>query len=205
MLLLELFSSKQQKKLAFEGNPPPTQHWLCFCLVQGACWGCSLSSRFHAPSPLLEASTLTATIFRLLEKMSTLPSSSMLPLTSSSPDFKFSRLSRSADFLLSSRTFGRSLLLVNLSPPLLMECVWRIKKKDNFWWVKHWQPSQARCLSFPRMTHLSAISFVFVFESMATMRNCDMALIIYEMITIVLKMIKWWLSWLWSLWWSWWL
>merc|ERR1719180_137736 len=47
----------------------------------------------------------------------TVPSSSMLPLTSSSADFKFSRVSESADFLFSSRTFGRSLLLVNFSPP----------------------------------------------------------------------------------------
>ena len=47
-----------------------------------------------------------------------LPSSS-LPFTSSAPVFILIRLSASADFLCSSRTFGRSLLLVNLSPPLL--------------------------------------------------------------------------------------
>ena len=46
-----------------------------------------------------------------------LPSSSLS--FTSAPAFILFRLSASADFLCSSRTFGRSLLLVNLSPPLL--------------------------------------------------------------------------------------
>ena len=61
-----------------------------------------------------------------------LPSSS-LPFTSSAPVFILIRLSASADFLCSSRTFGRSLLLVNLSPPLLTihekMCLWLLFRK----------------------------------------------------------------------------
>ena len=61
-----------------------------------------------------------------------IPSSS-LPFTSSAPVFILIRLSASADFLCSSRTFGRSLLLVNLSPPLLTihekMCLWLLFRK----------------------------------------------------------------------------
>ena len=89
-------------------DPAPAWNWW---LARDAC---RLQDSPHRPWWGIEVHC-TDSVVRYNEN---LPSSS-LPFTSSAPVFILILLSASADFLCSSRTFGRSLLLVNLSPPLL--------------------------------------------------------------------------------------
>ena len=85
--------------------------------------------------------------------------------------------------------------------------------------LKHWWPRQARCLSFPRMTHLSAICLqnstmtwlqivvlytIDFYDAEIMIIPWNMTIMNFTIIMIVLKITRWsW--WLWWTWWSWWL